>query len=86
MLLNANTQNIMTITRTEATERLQAIRKERKPNVRGVMLLTAFLANLMLQFGTLNEEKMNLAELLFWLDHNGDGTEITAEHRTHRTQ
>jgi hypothetical protein len=36
----------------------------------------------MLQYGTLNQDQMDLAELLFWLDHNGDGTEIIPEHRT----
>lgn len=64
----------------ELTTALQKIRAERKPNNRGIMLLTAFLGSAMFAIGDITERADSL-EFLFWLSHNGDGTPIIPEHR-----
>ena len=59
---------------------LGKIRAERKPTTRGIMLLTNFLGCLMLNTSNLNKDQLTSAELLFWLEHNGDGTPIAPIH------
>jgi hypothetical protein len=61
----------------ELDQLLGKIRSERQPNTRGVMLLTQFLAGLMLQYGNIDQSKLDAHEFMFWLTHNGDGTLIT---------
>jgi hypothetical protein len=61
----------------ELDQLLGKMRAKRQPNKRGIMLLTQFLAGLMFQYGTLGQQRMDAAELVFWLTHNGDGTLIT---------
>lgn len=63
----------------EMEEHLKATREQRKPNTRGIMLLTAFLGSLMLRGGEMTKPEMDSAELLFWITHNGDGTLITPQ-------
>jgi hypothetical protein len=67
----------------ELTTALNKLRATRKPNTRGIMLLTSFLASVMLTTGELKERSDSL-EFIFWLTHNGDGTPITPNHtQTH---
>ena len=63
----------------ELDRMLGKIRSDRKPNTRGVMLLTQFIAGLMFQYGTLDQKRLDAAELVFWLTHNGDGTLIAPQ-------
>jgi hypothetical protein len=60
----------------ELNRLLGQMRTKRQPNKRGVMLLTQFIAGLMFQYGSLDQQRMDAAELVFWLTHNGDGTLI----------
>jgi hypothetical protein len=66
----------------ELNRLLGKVRKDRKPDNRGIMLLTAHLGSLMLRYSDISQQKLDAAELIFWLTHNGDGTIITSEHRT----
>lgn len=65
----------------ELATALQKIRADRKPNNRGIMLLTSFFVSNMLTTGEIRENQDSL-EFLFWLSHNGDGTPILPEYRT----
>lgn len=65
----------------ELNRLLTKMRKKRAPNNRGIMLLTAHLGSLMLRYSNISQQKLDAAELIFWLTHNGDGTILTSEHR-----
>lgn len=53
---------------------LAKIRAERQPTKRGAMLLTNYLGQMIIQ-GFANKDLDGL-ELLFWIDHDGDGRNI----------
>lgn len=68
----------------EAEEYLMDIRADRQPTNSGIMLLTAFLST-MLHGSDIKKVDMSIAEYIFWITHNSDGTLITPIHENTRT-